>query len=510
MPAPALKSFASTDRFLAEIAAPATLRPGYVLLGDEAFLYQRCRQGVLAALAPPETRDFSLHDLDLADTSIFEVLDRAQTPSLMAPFQVLFVRGLKTLYGRGSKKAEFEAVDAYFRSPNPQAVLLFVADHLRIPTDLRRMDFQDKERYDRIRETLGDWCGFVELARVSEDDAIRWVAASAEARSIRFDADAARELVDALGADMMMIASEFEKLSLYVSGRVGGEGTGRITLGDVETMVLAAKQRSLYELTDAISQRDRTRALLLLHGLLNASDGGEDAAIGHLYMLARTFRQMLIILEKNVRDSRAIWAVLWQGFRMPPFAAEDLIRQARRYKSRRDLTRALRLVARADLELRSSPANKLLVLERLILAKERALATEPEPPVGDDAPTPPPTNSRWSCQGPPRTADCTIYADRVIPALRASRSIASIWLSRAVMFTRTVFSGASALTRNATAPRIAGSFASWSSVEGSGSASPSSTIPAMCSVSASTASSRASSSVLPAVMHPGKSGKLTP
>jgi DNA polymerase-3 subunit delta len=362
-----LKSFASTDRFLAEIASPATLRAGYVLLGDEAFLYQRCRQGVLAALAPPEMRDFSLHDMDLAETSIFEVLDRAQTPSLMAPFQVLFVRGLKALYGRGSKKAEFEAIDAYFRSPNPQAVLLFVADHLRIPTDLRRMDYQDKERYDRIRETLGDWCGFVELARVSEDDAVRWVAASAEARGIRFDPDAARELADALGADMMMIASEFEKLCLYADGR------SRVTLGDVETMVLAAKQRSLYELTDAISQRDRTRALLLLHGLLNASDGGEDAAIGHLYMLARTFRQMLIILEKNVRDSRAIWAVLWQGFRMPPFAAEDLIRQARRYKSRRELTRALRLVAKADLELRSSPANKLLVLERLVLA----LASEP-------------------------------------------------------------------------------------------------------------------------------------
>jgi DNA polymerase-3 subunit delta len=290
----------------------------------------------------------------------------------MAPFQVLFVRNLKSLYGRGSKKDEFAAIDAYFRSPNPGAVLLFVADHLRIPTDLRKMDYQDKERYDRIRETLGDCCGFVELARVDENDAIKWCLAAAEARGIRFDPDAARELVDALGADMMMVSSELEKLCLYVSGR-----EPRITLGDVETMVLAAKQRTLYELTDAISQRDRTRALLLLHGLLNASDGGEDAAIGHLYMLARTFRQMLIILEKNVRDSRAIWAVLWQGFRMPPFAAEDLIRQARRYKSRRELTRALRLVARADLELRSSPANKLLVLERLVLA----LATEPTHPT---------------------------------------------------------------------------------------------------------------------------------
>ncbi len=383
----ALKSFASTDRFLAEIATPS-IRPGYVLVGDEVFLYDRCRRGVLSTLVPPDFRDFCLHDLDLAETSIFEILDRAQTPSLMAPFQVFFVRGLKALYTRGAKKDEFAAIDAYFRSPNPQALILFVADHLRIPTDLRKMDMQDKDRFERIRETLGDWCGTVELARVDEADAIRWVAESAAARSVKFDPDAARQLVDALGADMMLIASEFEKLLLYVSApqvchpsphaedlRLNSAPLARnhVTLGDVETMVLAAKQRSLYELTDAISSRDRPRALALLHGLLNASDGGEDAAIGHLYMLARTFRQMLIISEKNVRDSRAIWQVLWQGFRMPPFAAEDLIRQARRYKSRRELTRAIRLVARADLDLRSSPANKLLVLERLILD----LAAEP-------------------------------------------------------------------------------------------------------------------------------------
>jgi DNA polymerase-3 subunit delta len=406
-----LKSFASTDRFVADIASPATLRPAYVLIGDEIYLYDRCRKAALSALAPEATRDFCLHDLDLAETSIFDILDRAQTPSLMAPFQLFFVRGLKALYGRGSKKEEFAAIDAYFRSPNPQALILFIADHLRIPTDLRKMDYQDKDRYEKIRETLGDWCGFIELARVEENDAIKWVTTTAESRSVKFDPDAARELVDSLGADMMLIASEFEKLLLYVSvsaptrsnsnnesvisteGRVpqvpiSGPGIeaprtfpaqplarNRVTLGDVETMVLAAKQRSLYELTDAISSKDRPRALLLLHGLLNASDGGEDAAIGHLYMLARTFRQMLIISEKNVRDSRAIWQVLWQGFRMPPFAADDLIKQARRYKSRRELTRAIRLVARADLELRSSPANKLLVLERLILD----LSTEPKP-----------------------------------------------------------------------------------------------------------------------------------
>ncbi len=365
--------FAAVSRFVAEIEAAAAgthkLRPGYVLAGDELFFLDRCRAAVIKAFVPSDLRDFCLSDLDLATTSIFEVLDRAQTPSLMAPFQVIFIRNVRQLYTRGARKEEFAALDRYFRSPNLQALLLFIADFLRIPSDARRMELDDKNRFERLSETLGEHCGMVELARVNEEDAMRWAVSTSQEAGLRLDPDAARELVDALGADMMLVSSELEKLLLYASGR------GKITLGDVETLVLAAKQRSLYELTDAISARDRVRALALLHGLLNSSDAGEDSAIGHLYMLARTFRQMLVILEKNVRDSRAIWQALWQGFRMPPFAADDLIRQARRYKSRRDLTRALRLVARADLELRSSPPDKRLVLERLVYE----LASEPKP-----------------------------------------------------------------------------------------------------------------------------------
>jgi DNA polymerase III subunit delta len=365
--------FAATGRFIAEIEAAAAgkgaLRPGYLLAGDEAFLLDRCRNAVIKGFVPADLRDFCLSDLDLSGSSIFEVLDRAQTPSLMAPFQVIFVRGVRQLYTRGAKKEEFAALERYFRSPNPQALLIFVADFVRIPSDIRRMDMDDKNKFERLSETLGEHCGMVELARVNEEDAMRWTVATAQEAGVRMEPDAARELVDALGADMLMISSELEKLLLYTVGR------GRVTLGDVETMVLGAKQRSLYELTEAISSHDRARALAVLDGLLNSSDGGEDAAIGHLYMLARTFRQMLVILEKNVRDSRAIWQALWQGFRMPPFAADDLIRQARRYKNRRELTRALRLVARADLEIRSSPPDKRLVLERLVYE----LASEPKP-----------------------------------------------------------------------------------------------------------------------------------
>jgi DNA polymerase-3 subunit delta len=289
----------------------------------------------------------------------------------MAPFQVFFVRGVKALYGRGSNQEKIEAIEEYCKNPNPDALLVFVADHISIPADARRMEMTDRERYERIRETLGAFCGIVELARVEESDAVRWIGEYCGSREIKIEPDAARELVDALGGDMMMVSNELEKLILYVGEKK------RITLGDVETMVLAAKQRTLYELTDAISAKDRVKALEMLDAILNTGDG-EEAAIGHLYMLAKTFRQMLIISERNVRDTRMLWAALWQGFRVPPFAAEDIIKQARRYKSKRELTRAIRLVAKSDLALRSNPVSKRMVLEKLVMD----LTSEPKVETG--------------------------------------------------------------------------------------------------------------------------------
>jgi len=354
-----MRAFAQAARFVSELES-RKLRSAYVFVGDEAFFRKRFRDAILEHLVPADLRDFSLFEYDLAETDLAEVLDRARTPSLMAPFQVFFVRGVKNLFGRGANQEKLAAVENYCRNPNPDALLVFVADHISIPADVRRMEMQDKERYQRIRETMGQYCGIVELARVEEGEAVRWIGDYCASRSVKIDPDGARELVDSLGGDMMMISNELEKLILYVGEKK------RLTLGDIETMVLAAKQRSLYELTDAISSKDRVRALEVLDAIL-ASGDGEEAAIGHIYMLAKTFRQMLVILERNVRDQRMLWAALWQGFRVPPFAADDIIKQARRYKSRRDLTRAIRLVARADLSLRSNPVSKRLVLERLVM-----------------------------------------------------------------------------------------------------------------------------------------------
>jgi DNA polymerase III subunit delta len=65
--------FAAAGRFVAEIEAAAggkgSLKPGYVLVGDEAFLLDRCRAAVMKGFVPAEFRDFCLSEFDLAETN---------------------------------------------------------------------------------------------------------------------------------------------------------------------------------------------------------------------------------------------------------------------------------------------------------------------------------------------------------------------------------------------------------------------------------------------------------
>src|SRR5438105_14677335 len=206
-----MRAFAQAERFVSDLQS-RKLRAAYVFVGDEAFFRKRFRDAILQYLVPSDLREFSLFEFDLSETDLAEVLDRARTPSLMAPFQVFFVRGVKNLFGRGSNEDKLEAIEQYAKDPNPDAVLIFVADHISIPADARRIDLTDKERYERIRETLGQYCVIVELGRVEESDAVRWIQEYCVTGHVKIEVDAARELVDSLGGDLMIISSEMEKL----------------------------------------------------------------------------------------------------------------------------------------------------------------------------------------------------------------------------------------------------------------------------------------------------------
>src|ERR1700746_3436524 len=183
-----MRAFAQADRFVSELQS-RKMRSAYVFVGDEAFFRKRFRDAILEHLVPADLRDFGFFEFDLAENDLAEVLDRARTPSLMAPFQVFFVRGVKNLFGRGSNEEKLAAIEQYCKDPNPDAVLIFVADHISIPADARKMELTDRERYERIRETMGSYCAIVELSRVEEGEAVRWIGEYCSTRGVKIDSD---------------------------------------------------------------------------------------------------------------------------------------------------------------------------------------------------------------------------------------------------------------------------------------------------------------------------------
>jgi len=69
-----------------------------------SFLSRPMPAGALQHLVPGDMRDFSLHDLDLAQVSVAEVLDARGRPRSWRPFRFFFVRGVKELTDRLTRR----------------------------------------------------------------------------------------------------------------------------------------------------------------------------------------------------------------------------------------------------------------------------------------------------------------------------------------------------------------------------------------------------------------------
>ena len=161
-----------------------------------------------------------------------------------------------------------------------------------------------------------------------------WVKAEAKQQGVQFDGNAINRLVDAVGNDLSRLALTIEQLGLYAGKRA-------VTTDDVDELVADTRERTVFELTDAIGAADRGRALAAVAALVDQ----RESAVGVVVMLARHVRQMSLVF--SLRDQgvpRPTWA---QALGVPPFLVDKLISQARMY-SPDGLAIATQQLANAD------------------------------------------------------------------------------------------------------------------------------------------------------------------
>ena len=165
---------------------------------------------------------------------------------------------------------------------------------------------------------------------------------------MKIDPAAVNRLVDAVGNDLSRLALAVEQLALYAGDRA-------VTADDVDDLIADTRERSVFELTDAIGAADRPRALAAVAALCDQ----RESAVGVVVMLARHIRQLSMLHTLRASNTpRPQWG---SAIGVPPFVVDKLIAQARSYTpaALAVATQRLAMVDRAlkgDITLSSLPA----------------------------------------------------------------------------------------------------------------------------------------------------------
>ncbi|MBK7072514.1 MAG: DNA polymerase III subunit delta [Myxococcales bacterium] len=309
---------------LVTAAAAGKLDPIYLVASEHPILVERALHAVRDAAVPASMRAWNYDVIEGKPTGA-RIVSACQTLPMMGARRMVFVRDLAPMVAD-----ELAAMIPYLDAPSPSTVLFMVTSKL----DKRLKFYATAAKRGVIHELVAP-------KRIDG-----WIRAEADRRGVRLAADAVDRLAGAIGGDLSRLALTIDQLALYAGGRP-------VSADDVDDLVADTRERSVFELTDAIGAGDPTAALLAVDSLTEQ----RQSAIGVLAMLARHLRQLELchVARAEGVGPRELPARLG----VPPFVVDKLTSQARRYRPAA-LARAIELVAAADWALKGHPDPRLV------------------------------------------------------------------------------------------------------------------------------------------------------
>jgi DNA polymerase-3 subunit delta len=311
--------------------AAGALLPVYALISPEPLLIDDA-VAVLKARVLTAQADFNSDELDLSVAgSVARLLSIVQTLPMMAERRWVRARNAHKLLAKDQA-----LVMQYLKSPSPTTVLVLTADKLDGRTKFAQMLNKSK--------------ALLHLEPPRPSQLAQWVSERARLMHIKIEADAALLLSELIGCELGVLHRSLDMLALLAGP------DSAITSEHVAEGIAASRVHSIFELTDALGRRDWVQASLLMRNILG---GGESA----LLVLAMVVRQLRLLIQTQAFRGRPRDLAHELGVR--PFVADGLVQQAKRFASR-DLYHALRLVAQADLRLKSSSLAAPMVLDYML------------------------------------------------------------------------------------------------------------------------------------------------
>jgi len=326
-----------------------TIAPFYLLVVQENYLAREALNCFIQALVPPMDRGFNLEIVEAAEAGIGGLKDAMGTLPLLGQRRLVIIKNFHNFKDRGTAST----LSRYLDNPDPSTVIVFTA----AASDKRTRDKTLAAALDQrkaFNKSLLQRAQVVELKKLDARQAVTWLSKRAESGGKTMEKDAARYLVTHAGTNLWTLQNELEKAIAYTGDRE------KITRQDLLALVGDIHTDSIFDLTDAVGERDLDKALGIMKNIL--AHGATHLSV--LGMLARQFR--LIWQAQSLAQSGIPSSGMPRSLGVHPFVMKKLVSQSRKF-TERELASCFKKMSALDRRWKRMDTRPGLLLENLLL-----------------------------------------------------------------------------------------------------------------------------------------------
>ncbi len=305
----------------------------YLLTGEEAYLRNQYKTRLRNALLDSEdTMNFSA--FEGKNINPREVIDLAETMPFFADRRVLLIEN------SGFFKNSCQELADYISEIPKSACLIFSEDEV----DKRGKLYKAVKSKGRVAE----------FDRQNEKTLSQWVLGKLKKEGKNITSETMQAFLERTGSDMERIDRELEKLLCYAIDR------DVVTAADVEAICTEQAESRVFDMLEAVTEKNQRKALELYGDLLAA----REPPMKILVLAARHFNQLLQL--KSLSGQGLGKSELAKLVGLPPFAIGRAQAQCRRF-TKEQLRQAVEDCVDADEKVKTGQMGDQLSVELLIM-----------------------------------------------------------------------------------------------------------------------------------------------
>ncbi len=321
------------------------IRNLYLFYGPEEYLKKYYTDSMEKLILSDEMKSLNYVKLE-GKVEASKIIEACETMPVFSDSKIVIVKNSGMFKGKkGSEGSKAKA-----KSGNDELI-----SYLQDMPDYTCLIFYEEEIDKRIKmvDLIKKKGLIVEFSFQKPAELVKWVVKVFKSYDKTIDSLSASQLVDGSELGMTEILNEINKVVLYLGDRT------KVTSEDIEKICTKSVKSRVFDLTDAIAERNAAKSLKLLNEMLTLKEPIPKI----LFMVARQFRQILEMKLLSIDGLSLADAASRVG--VTPYTAGKILRQAKSFGVE-DLKSAIEGSLEADLAIKTGKMDERIALELLI------------------------------------------------------------------------------------------------------------------------------------------------